>query len=86
MEFLFKTVGTSVHLCRCGSLFNEDLGALSKTVTGMLRTNRLLGPTYELRDISGPFAKGQRYSIKGTDGVHGTLKKKFMSDNRYILE
>ena len=85
MEFYFKTDGASVHLYRENGIFDEDLGELSKTFSGKLKTTRIFGENYELEDISGFFSKGQRYSIKSTKGLNGVIEKRSFSD-RYVLK
>lgn len=85
MEFYFKTIGAKVHLYREDGFFDEDLGALSKTFTGKLKTSRIFGENFELEDISGFFSEGQRYSIKSSKGLKGVIEKKTFSD-RYIFK
>lgn len=85
MEFYFKTDGANVHLYRENGIFDEDLGELSKTFSGKLKTTRIFGENYELEDISGFFSKGQRYSIKSTKGLNGVIEKRSFSD-RYVLK
>lgn len=85
MEFYFKTIGAKVHLYRESGFFDDDLGELSETFTGKLKTNKILGENFELQDISGVFSKGQRYSIKSTKGLNGVLEKKTFGD-RYVLK
>jgi hypothetical protein len=85
MEFYFKTVGAKVHLYRESGLFDDDLGELTETFTGKLKTKKFFGENFELEDISGAFSKGERYSIKSTKGLSGVIEKKKFSD-RYILK
>lgn len=85
MEFYFKTIGARVHLYREDGFFDEDLGELEKTITGKLKTRRMLGENFELEDISGVFSKGKKFSIKSTKGLKGTLEKRGFSE-RYILK
>ena len=84
MEFYFKAKGAKMHLYRENGLFDDDLGELSQTLTGKLKTNNLFGENFELEDISGLFSKGKRYSIKSSKGLKGILEKKSFGD-RYIL-
>jgi len=85
MEFYFKTIGTKVHLYREAGFFDDDLGELQETFTGKLRTSKFFGENFELKDISGVFSKGERYSIKSTKGLSGILEKKTFSD-RYTFK
>ncbi len=85
MEFYFKTIGAKVHLYREDGFFDEDLGELTETFTGKLRTSKIFGENFELEDISGFFSKGERYSIKSTEGLAGVIEKKAFSD-RYALK
>ena len=57
MEFYFKAKGAKMHLYRENGLFDDDLGELSQTLTGKLKTNNLFGENFELEDISGFFQK-----------------------------
>lgn len=84
MEFYFKAKGAKMHLYRENGLFDDDLGELSQTRTGKLKTNNLFGENFELEDISGLFSKGKRYSIKSSKGLKGIIEKKSFGD-RYIL-
>lgn len=83
MEFYFKSKGAKVHLYRENGLFDEDLGELTETFTGKLKTKKFFGENYELHDISGTFSKGTKYSIKGSKGLNGIIEKKGIS-GRYI--
>ncbi len=83
MEFYFKAVGTKIHLYREAGLIDDDLGELTKTFTGKLRTTKIFGEDFELEDISGVFSEGERYSIKSSKGLRGVLEKKTFSD-RYV--
>lgn len=85
MEFYFKTIGANVHLYREDGLFDEDLGDLTTTFTGKLKTNKIFGENFELEDISGLFSKGQKYSIKSNKGLNGIIEKKAFSD-KYVLK
>ena len=85
MEFYFKSIGEKVHLYREGGFFGDDLGELRETFTGKLETTNIFGENFVLEDISGIFSKGQRYSIKSTEGLSGVLEKKTFSD-RYVLK
>ncbi|MBN7773107.1 hypothetical protein [Clostridium aminobutyricum] len=85
MEFYFKAIGSDTHLFREDGFFDEDLGKLTKTFTGKLRTNKLFGETFELEDISGVFSKGERYSIKSSKGLKGVMEKKAFS-GRYVFK
>lgn len=84
MEFYFKTVGAKVHLYRENGLFDEDLGELSKTFTGKLKTSHIFGENFELEDISGIFSKGKKYAIKSSKGLEGVIEKKTFG-NRFVL-
>lgn len=84
MEFYFKKIGAEVHLYREEGLFDKDLGKLSTSFTGKLKTKKIFGENFELEDISGAFSKEERYSIKSTKGLSSILEKKRFSD-RYIL-
>ncbi|MGE4213686.1 MAG: hypothetical protein AB7E42_02785 [Anaerotignaceae bacterium] len=55
MEFYFKTIGTEIHLYREDGLFDDDLGELTKTITGKLKNNKIFGGNFVLEDISGVF-------------------------------
>lgn len=79
MEFYFKKVGAKIHLYREDGLFDDDLGELTETSTGKLKTSHVFGEDFELKDISGIFSKGKRYSIKSSKGLHGVLEKKAFS-------
>lgn len=85
MEFYFKTIGAKVHLYRDEAFFDEDLGELTTTFTGKLKTTKFFGENFELEDISGCFQKGQTYSIKSTKGLKGVLEKSTFG-NKYILK
>ncbi len=84
MEFYFKAKGAKTHLYREDGLFDEDLGELTTTFTGKLRTTKFFGETFELEDISGFFSKGEKYSIKSSKGWSGVIVKKF--GDRYRLQ
>lgn len=43
MEFYFKKIGAEVHLYREEGLFDKDLGKLSTTFTGKLKTKKIFG-------------------------------------------
>lgn len=85
MEFYFKTVGAVVHLYRENGLIDEDLGELTTTFGGKLKTNNMFGENFELEDISGMFSKGQKYSIKSNKGLDGIIEKKAFS-KKYVLK
>lgn len=85
MEFYFKTEGAELHLYREDGFIDEDLGKLSETFTGKLKTNNFLEENFELEDISGFFSKGEKYSIKSSKGFDGIIEKRGFSD-RYILK
>lgn len=85
MEFYFKSIGSDTHLFREDGFFDQDLGKLTKTFTGKLRTSKWFGETFELEDISGLFSEGERYSIKSSNGLKGVIEKKTFSD-RYVLK
>lgn len=85
MEFYFKTIGAKVHLYRESGFIDEDLGELTTTFTGKLKTTKIFGENFELEDISGIFSKGETYAVKSTKGLAGILEKKAFSD-RYILK
>lgn len=85
MEFYFKTIGANIHLYRESGLFDEDLGELTTTFTGKLKTNKIFEENFELEDISGLFSKGQKYSIKSSKGLNKIIEKKAFSD-RYVLK
>lgn len=85
MEFYFKSKGAKIHLYRENGFIDEDLGELTETFTGKLKTKNFLGENFELEDISGFFSKGNRYSIKSTKGLNGIIEKKGFGD-RYILK
>lgn len=84
MDFYFKIEGAKVHLYRESGLFDEDLGELTETFSGKLKTNNFFGENFELEDISGFFSKGTRYSIKSTKGLNGVIEKKAFG-NRFSL-
>lgn len=85
MEFYFKTKGAELHLYRENGFFDEDLGKLTETFTGKLKTNNFLRENFELEDISGFFSKGEKYSIKSSKGIDGIIEKRGFSD-RYELK
>jgi hypothetical protein len=85
MEFYFKTNGAELHLYREAGFFDEDLGKLTETFTGKLKTNNFLKEDFELEDISGFFSKGEKYLIKSSNGLNGVIEKRGFSD-RYILK
>ncbi|GLC79597.1 hypothetical protein [Lacrimispora brassicae] len=85
MEFYFKSKGAKIHLYRENGFIDEDLGELTETFTGKLKTKNFLGENFELEDVSGFFSKGNRYSIKSTKGLNGIIEKKGFGD-RYILK
>ena len=85
MEFYFKTVGAKVHLYCENGLFDEDLGELTKTFTGKLKTRHMFGENFELEDISGIFSKGTKYAIKSSKGLKGVIEKKKFS-SRFVLQ
>lgn len=85
MEFYFKTEGAKLHLYRENGFFDVDLGELTETFTGKLKTNNFLGENFELEDISGLFSKGEKYSIKSSEGIDGIIVKRGLSD-RYVLK
>lgn len=81
MRFYFRTIGGELHLFRRKGLFGEDLGWLRPTLTGRLKTQKLWGTRYELRDISGLFAKGERYAIRSSTGLSGILERTGLGDD-----
>ncbi|KEZ86213.1 hypothetical protein [Lacrimispora celerecrescens] len=85
MEFYFKSKGAKTHLYRESGFIDEDLGELTETFTGKLKTQNLLGENFELEDISGFFSKGNKYSIKSTKGLSGIIEKKSFG-GRYVLK
>ncbi len=85
MEFYFKVKNGKMHLYRENGLFDEDLGELRETFTGKLKTGNLLGENFELKDISGVFSKGKKYSIVSSKGLQGVIEKKTFGD-RYVLK
>lgn len=85
MEFYFKSKGAKTHLYRENGFIDEDLGELTETFTGKLKTQNLLGENFELEDISGFFSKGNKYSIKSTKGLNGIIEKKNFG-GRYVLK
>lgn len=86
MEFYFKTEGAKVHLYREGFIFDDDLGELSETFTGKLETTHIFAENFVLEDISGFFSEGERYSIKSSKGLCGTLEKRTFSDRYEFKE
>lgn len=85
MEFYFKVKGEKMHLYRESGIFDDDLGVLKETFTGKLKTSNLFGENFELKDISGAFSKGKRYSITSSKGWKGVIEKKTFGD-RYVLK
>jgi hypothetical protein len=85
MELYFKSKGAKTHLYRESGFIDEDLGELTETFSGKLKTKNILGENFELEDISGFFSKGNRYSIKSSKGLNGIIEKKGFGD-RYILK
>ena len=85
MEFYFNTIGAELHLYREDGFFDQDLGKITETFTGKLKTNNFLGENFELEDISGFFSKGEKYSIKSSNGFEGVIVKRGLSD-RYVLK
>ncbi len=57
MEFYFKSKGAKTHLYRESGFIDEDLGELTETFSGKLKTKNILGENFELEDISGFFFK-----------------------------
>ena len=85
MEFYFKKSGGKLHLYRKDGLFGEDMGELEETFTGKLKTSKIFGENFELKDISGPFSKGDKYSITSSKGLDDVIEKKAFSD-KYTLK
>lgn len=85
MEFYFNTIEAELHLYREDGFFDQDLGKITETFTGKLKTNNFLGENFELEDISGLFSKGEKYSIKSSNGFEGVIVKRGLSD-KYVLK
>lgn len=84
MEFYFKSIGAKTHLYRVSGFFDDDLGELKETFSGKLKTNNFFAEDFELEDISGFFSKGNRYTIKSSNGLNGIIEKRGFG-SRYTL-
>ncbi|GEM_PF-935205 len=86
MEFYFKNKGSKLHLYRENGIFDEDLGELKTTRSGSLKTTKVFGENFELKDISGVFSKGQKYKITSSKGLNGVIEKNLFGDKFKLVK
>jgi ABC-type multidrug transport system fused ATPase/permease subunit len=67
--------GSKKHLIEKGAIVDTDHGELHETLTGKLKTRKIIGKDYELEDQSKIISPGTTYKVKKSDGEEGTMKK-----------